>query len=128
MRVETLIASAAIAALVTAAVALAGDLSTKDGAFTREQAERGKAVYDKSCVTCHPAEFYREQLGRWQNKPVAELFEVVSTTMPSDKPGALLTSEYVDVLAYVFSITGAPAGSNELTTDNMESINVGPVQ
>ena len=122
-----IIFSVAVATLLVA-VALAGERSTRDGAFTSEQADRGKAVYDRSCVSCHPAEFYRERLERWQNKPVAELFEVVSTTMPSDKPGALLTSEYVDVLAYVFSIAGAPAGSNELTTDNMETFDVGPVQ
>ena len=109
-------------------IALANGRSTKDGAFTAEQAERGKAVYDKSCVNCHQADFYRERLARWQNKPVGDLFESVSTTMPADNVGGLLTSEYVDVLAYIFSVTGSPAGTEELTTDNMGAVNVGPVQ
>jgi mono/diheme cytochrome c family protein len=105
-----------------------GGLSTKDGAYTTEQAERGKRVYEKSCINCHQADFYRDRLTRWQNKPVGQLFEVVSTTMPADNVGGLLTSEYVDVLAYIFSLTGSPAGSAELTTDNMDAIDVGPVE
>jgi mono/diheme cytochrome c family protein len=109
-------------------VALANGRSTKDGAFTAAQAERGKAVYDKSCVNCHQADFYRERLARWENKPVGALFESVSTTMPADNVGALLTSEYLDVLAYIFSVTGSPAGTEELTTDNMDAVSVGPVQ
>jgi mono/diheme cytochrome c family protein len=117
-----------VAAMLTAA-AVAGGRSTKDGAFTSEQAERGKVVYERSCVNCHKADFYRDRLKtRWESKPVGALFEAVSTTMPSDNVGGLLTSEYIDVLAYIFSITGAPAGSTELTTDNMDSIEVGPVQ
>src|SRR5687768_11155380 len=109
-------------------VALATGRSTKDGAFTAEQVERGKAVYDKSCVNCHQADFYRERLVRWENKPVGMLFESVSTTMPADNVGGLLTSEYLDVLAYIFSVTGSPTGAEELTTDNMDAVNVGPVQ
>ena len=108
--------------------AYAGVQSTKDGAYTTAQAERGKAVYEKSCGNCHQPDFYRERLTRYQSKPVGQLFEVVSTTMPADNVGGLLTSEYLDALAYIFSITGSPAGAEELTTDNMDAINVGPVQ
>jgi mono/diheme cytochrome c family protein len=114
---------------IVASVALANGPSTKDGAFTAEQADRGKAVYDKSCVNCHQqVDSYREKLARWEGKPVGQLFESLSTTMPADNVGALLTSEYLDVLAYIFSVTGSPAGSEELTPDNMDAINVGPVQ
>ncbi len=104
--------------------ALASVRSTKEGAFTTEQAERGKVVYDRSCKNCHQVDFYRERLLRWQNKSVGALFQQVSTTMPSDNVGSLLTSEYIDVLAYVFSITGSPAGSGELTTDTMDNVNI----
>jgi len=126
-RTVSLVASA-IAIVGVSVAAYAGAKSTKDGAYTSEQAERGKAVYEKSCSNCHQADFYRDRLTRYQSKPVGQLFEVVSTTMPADNVGGLLTSEYLDALAYIFSITGAPAGSEELTTDNMDAINVGPVQ
>ena len=83
-------------------VALASPLTTGDGVFTAEQAARGKAVYDKSCATCHPTEFYRARMALWESKPVGALFDSVSASMPQDNPGSLLTSEYVDVLAYIF--------------------------
>ena len=126
-RMTSLIGSAL--GLAAMSVAIAGGVqATKDGAFTAEQVERGKAVYDKSCVNCHQADFYRERLARWQGKPVGQLFEAVSTTMPADNVGGLLTSEYLDVLAYIFSVTGSPTGSEELTTDNMDGINVSSIQ
>ena len=120
--------AAAVGVAMISMAAYAGAKSTKDGAYTTAQAERGKVVYDASCGNCHQADFYRERLTRFQSKPVSELFEVVATSMPADNIGGLLTSEYIDALAYIFSITGSPAGSEELTKENMESINVGPVQ
>jgi mono/diheme cytochrome c family protein len=113
----------AFAASAVGAVAIAAS-TIKDGIFTEEQAGRGKLVYDKSCVNCHNADFYRERLARYENKSVESLFESVSTSMPQDNVGGLLTSEYVDVLAYIFSITGSPPGKTELTSDNMSAINV----
>lgn len=122
------LAVTSVLGIAVLSVALANGRSTKDGAFTAEQAERGKAVYDKSCVNCHQVDFYRERLSRWQGKPVEQLFESVSTTMPADNVGGLLTSEYVDVLTYIFSVTGSPAGEEELTSDNMGSVTIGPVE
>jgi len=117
-------AAIGLTAAVVCAAALAAAHTTKDGAFTTQQVARGKLVYEKSCSNCHQADFYRERLERWKNKPVAELFEAVSTAMPADNVGSLTTSEYLDVLAYVFSITGSPAGNAELTTDTMSAINI----
>jgi len=120
--------AAAIGVAMISMAAYAGAKSTKDGAFTAAQAERGKTVYDASCGNCHQADFYRERLTRFQDKPISQLFEVISTSMPADNIGGLSNAEYRDVLAYIFSITGSPAGSEELTEENIESINVGPVQ
>jgi mono/diheme cytochrome c family protein len=120
-----MVASLALATGLAKSLA-AGSTTTRDGVFTVEQVARGKVVYEKSCVSCHPADFYRDRLPLWQDRSVALMFEAVSTSMPQDNPGSLLTSEYLDVLAYIFSITGSPAGKTELTTDTMESINVAP--
>lgn len=109
-------------ALVSAA--LAGDLTTSDGAFTVEQAERGRKVYEESCVACHDIEFYRTRLAAWQTATVAELFEALSATMPSENPGGLSDEQYLDVLAYVLSITGSPAGGDELSLANMDAIEI----
>src|SRR5690349_3272687 len=125
---RVVIGTLACAASLAALTSVANGLSTKNGVFTEEQAARGKQVYEKSCQNCHQPDFYLERLGKWQNKPVGELFQALSTTMPADNVGSLLTSEYLDVLAYVFSITGSPAGKTELTTDNMDGIAVAPVK
>ena len=112
------------ASVLAAAAYAATSSSTAAGAFSAAQAERGKAVYEKSCKNCHQQEFYQDRLVRWQKKSVGELFEVVSTSMPADNVGALTTSEYLDVLAYVFSITGSKPGDDELTTDTMDGISI----
>jgi hypothetical protein len=52
----------------------------------------------------------------------------VATTMPADNVGSLASSEYLDVLTYVFSITGSPTGTAELTQDNMGSVNIAAVE
>jgi mono/diheme cytochrome c family protein len=125
---RVLIGTLACSATLATLTSVANGLSTKNGVFTDEQAARGKQVYEKSCQNCHQPDFYVEKLAKWENKPVGDLFQALSTTMPADNVGSLLTSEYLDVLAYVFSITGSPAGKSELTTDNMDSIAVGPVK
>lgn len=121
-------AATATLGVAVLSVALANGRSTKDGAFTAEQAARGKEIYDKSCANCHPMDFYRDRLTRFQNKPVGALFESVATTMPADNVGGLMTSEYLDVLAYILSGTGSPAGKEELTSDNMDAVTIAPAQ
>jgi len=127
-RFSAAIAISVAASILSAAALAAAAHSTKDGAFTTQQAARGKLVYEKSCANCHQADFYRERLARWKDKSIGELFEAVSTAMPADNVGSLATSEYIDVLAYVFSITGSPAGNNELTTDTMDAIKIAAVE
>ena len=97
-------------------------LTTNDGVFTEEQAERGNRVYDTYCFNCHPAQFYEARLPVWANASVEQLFDAMSSTMPEENPGILSTDEYLDVLAYIFSITGSPAGDAELTTGNIGTI------
>lgn len=99
----------------------AGNSTINDGAFTREQAERGKRVYDDYCVSCHPTQFYQARIRLWEDASLGELFGALSATMPAESPGALSTSEYLDVLAYILSITGSPAGSAELTLASMDT-------
>jgi hypothetical protein len=76
-------------------VAFASAKSTKDGAFTTSQAERGKAIYEKSCEGCHKPDI-QVRLSKFEGRPVSEMLEVVSTAMPADNPGSLALSEYLD--------------------------------
>jgi hypothetical protein len=119
-----LVAGGAAVFVAICMTGVAAEPTTLDGAFTAGQAERGRLVYEAFCINCHELEFYQTKLAVWQNASVGELFEALSVTMPSENPGGLLSEEYLDVLAYIFSITGSPIGADELTLDSMDLITI----
>ena len=43
-----------------------------------------------------------------------EMFDVISDTMPEDKPASLTPEEYVDVMAYLLMLNNFPTGNTEL--------------
>ena len=104
---------------------LAEDLTVKDGVFTAEQVASGQQVYDSQCKTCHNMRFYRDTLRSWNNQPLLYLWENIMGTMPADNPGSLMFEEYTDVIAYILSENGFPAGDLRLDPDNgMDSIKI----
>ena len=111
-----------------------GDLaSVWDGVFTDVQAERGRAAYPGACGLCHgrrlngapddpdmrstPPLVRARFLRNWDGRSLATLFEYARATMPEDNPGSLTDEEYVDVIAYMLSVGGMPAGEAELRPD-----------
>ena len=111
-----------------------GDLaSVWDGVFTDVQAERGRATYPGACGLCHgrrlngapddpdmrstPPLARARFLRNWDGRSLATLFEYARATMPEDNPGSLTDEEYVDVIAYMLSVGGMPAGEAELRPD-----------
>lgn len=113
--------------LLTGNSASAQDKTVKDGVFTAAQASAGQAVYDGSCKACHNMRFYRDTLKSWNNQPLVYLWESIMGTMPADNPGSLLLEEYTDVIAYILSENGFPAGEIALDPDNgMDKISILP--
>ena len=103
----------------------AQDRTVKDGVFTAAQVNAGEMVYDASCKTCHNMRFYRDTLKSWNNQPLIYLWETIMGTMPADNPGSLLLEEYTDVIAYILSENGFPAGDIKLDPDNgMDMIHI----
>ncbi|MCH8135842.1 MAG: hypothetical protein IIB77_07685 [Proteobacteria bacterium] len=96
----------------------AQDRTINDGVFTEAQVNAGEVVYDASCKTCHNMRFYRDTLKSWNNQPLIYLWETIMGTMPADNPGSLLLEEYTDVIAYILSENGFPAGDMKLDPDN----------
>ena len=90
-----------------------------DRVYSVPQAERGEALFKKSCSSCHtPSEFGGGSFAeRWDCQTMAEAFEFVSNAMPENDPGGLKKEEYADVLAYILRINAYPAGYDELPTD-----------
>lgn len=104
---------------------LAQELTVKDGVFTAEQVASGQQVYDAQCKTCHNMRFYRDTLRSWNNQPLLYLWENIMGTMPGDNPGSLMYEEYTDVIAYILSENGFPAGDLKLDPDNgMDNIKI----
>ena len=115
----------ALTSLVLSQVGIAQDKTVNDGVFTAAQAATGKSVYDNSCKTCHDMRFYRDILKSYNNQPVLWLWESILGTMPADNPGSLMLEEYTDVIAYILSENGFPAGDAMLAPDNgMDAIKV----
>lgn len=90
------------------------------GVFTAAQANRGETVYKVNCVSCHSVSDYTGEtftLG-WVTKTAFDIFDVIRSQMPEDNPGILARQEYVDVVAYIFSLNSYPTGSAELPSDD----------
>ncbi len=104
-----------------------------DGVFTEAQATRGQAVYPGACGTCHgrrlngapddpdmrstPPLARARFLRVWEGRSLATLFEYTRATMPENNPNSLTDQEYVDVIAYMLTVGGMPAGDDELQPD-----------
>jgi mono/diheme cytochrome c family protein len=102
--------------------------STAEGVFSQEQAKRGERAYQANCAGCHGMDLRKIdpeapdltdgpfRFG-WQDKTLAERFERIRTTMPRPNVGSLDDQTYLDIIAYVLSANGIPAGAQPLNPD-----------
>jgi len=97
-----------------------------DGVYTREQAERGAALYPANCAGCHgtsldgaegPALAGPDFNANWNTLTLGDLFERIRTSMPQDNPEKLSVQEKVDILAHMLSVGKFPAGTMDLPRD-----------
>lgn len=91
--------------------------SANDGVYSEAQAMRGQTVFERNCTNCHDTIRFTgaEFVQNWSGKPLAELFEVTSKTMPEDNPGSLKPQQYADILSFFLKLNGFIAGETELT-------------
>ena len=95
--------------------------------YTATQAEQGKAIYAKSCASCHGqtlggSEFASALNGmtfsnNWGGKSAVELFTYINTKMPPASPGQLGPEAAAQLIAYVLQVNGIQAGQSALPTD-----------
>jgi len=98
-----------------------------NGVFTEAQVERGKGLFVKGgCGVCHgpqlvgsgsaPALQGDPFLTYWQNKTVRDLLAFVRDRMPPNRAYAtdIGNDGKVDVVAFLLSVNGYPAGPTEL--------------
>jgi mono/diheme cytochrome c family protein len=119
-------------------------LSIWDGIFTEAQATRGQAAYTGACALCHgirldgapddpdmratPPLARARFLRVWEGRTLGTLLAFTRATMPEDNPNSLTGQEYVDVLAYMLSVGGMPAGNDDLPNDptRLARVVIGP--
>ena len=90
--------------------------SVNEGVYTADQATRGESIYKNNCSSCHyQTEFTGDEfVKRWADKPLFELFELISDSMPEDRPGSLPIQQYADAIAYFLNLNKFPTGATEL--------------
>ena len=93
--------------------------SVKSGVYTAAQADRGQTVFRSKCASCHAPNRFTDDLfyGSFAGKPLWEMFDVISDSMPEDNPGSLKKEEYADVIAYLLKLNNFPAGAVDLPID-----------
>jgi hypothetical protein len=94
--------------------------STLDGVFTVQQARRGESSFYAQCVDCHDiAEFSGPEavFQKERGNSIWPIFDFMWSEMPEDRPAWLEPNEYADILAFLLSEFGMPAGNAELEPD-----------
>ncbi len=115
------------AALLVAALLVVGGArplsaqarSTTSGVYTPDQAVKGREVFNSNCLGCHTVASHTGtafQL-KWFGRPLADLFDYLSSLMPKSAPGTLTEDEYVWVTAYILRLNGMPPGKTELNAE-----------
>ncbi len=108
-------------------------ISTQDGVYTEEQADRGLATFqDRGCIGCHGNEMEGSPGGptlkgflfnfHWGDKPATEVMAFMQANMPPGAAGSLTDAAYTDVLAAIFRANEFPAGETELTYEALGTI------
>jgi polar amino acid transport system substrate-binding protein len=92
--------------------------SVKAGVYTAAQSDRGQVLFRGKCASCHAPNRFTDDLfyTSFAGKPLWEMFDVISDTMPEDNPGSMKPEEYVDVMAYLLKLNNFPTGEAELPT------------
>lgn len=113
-------AALAFAALAGLGLAAQSARTVWDGVYTDEQAARGEKLYAERCGRCHgdtlggqeaaPALTGSTFYSNWEGESLEALLDRIRTTMPQDKPGSLSRTQNADILAYMLTVGGFPAG------------------
>lgn len=116
---SVLLATSTILTLAVGTAALHGQAPTKttnSGVYTAAQAERGKKVFEAKCTACHDTARFTGDvfLDPWAGKPLKDVWDIASGTMPEDNPGSLKQEEYGDIIAYFLHLNGFATGDAEL--------------
>jgi len=117
----------------TDAPPLQSNLRIWEGAYSSEQAARGKSEYEHNCASCHGGELQgRSALGlkgdtfmrNWREDSVSSLFNRIKSTMPRGNPATLSPDVYLEIVIYILQVNGFPEGNRPLTMDSLKNLQI----
>ncbi len=121
----------AIATLLTMGTAL-GQSPSVPATFTSAQVVRGAQLFLQHCAVCHgkamqgkigPALKGHPFRATWFNASFQftgkSLYKFVSQQMPLTAPGSLSKTDYLDLVSYILSQNGIPAGARPATRSSL---------
>jgi len=122
----TMIAALLAAVAVTSGLSAASTANMISVGYTSAQASRGSVIYRESCSQCHGSSLGNGEFGpplrggnfraHWRGRPASGLYVKIAT-MPPGAANSLGQAAYSDVMAFILSSNGIPAGRQELTSD-----------
>ena len=101
--------------------------------YTAAQATAGHADFETHCSMCHgknlqgiagPTLIGQSFASKSNNYTVAAIFDELSQQMPAGAPASLTNTQYADIMAFILSKNGYPAGSTPLTFEGAQSSTV----
>ena len=113
--------------------------SVWEGVYTQEQADRGERHYAAQCASCHGEELQGIDVAgplsggdfiyNWGGESVFGLFERIYRDMPDNESRGTLSREVAsELLAFILSSNGFPAGKTPLSTRDevLKTIRIDP--
>lgn len=104
--------------LLSGSAAIAQQQTIQGGVYTEAQAQMGRIHYEESCQHCHDHQFFENRLMSFTGMTVLDFWYAMFKKMPADNPGSLEDTEYLEIIAYVLSENGFPAGNAKLVPSN----------
>jgi cytochrome c553 len=95
-----------------------------EGAYSGEQAARGRQLYQAQCVECHGAAMEGTSgpplvgegfLSNWSARPLVSLVDKIQKTMPFNLTTNLTRQQSIDLTACILQAGKFPSGQVELT-------------
>jgi quinoprotein glucose dehydrogenase len=120
-----------LSAVLVCAVALRAQDTPRiwQGVYSAAQAERGKAVFNTTCLRCHgedlngntaPALKGDRFESSWGGDVLENLFTKIRDTMPPNFGTILDDQVKLDIVAYILQVNGFPAGSTDLVAGSAD--------
>jgi len=120
------------AIMLLSTIALVAQRTPSDGVYSAAQADRGRKVFESTCVSCHGADLTGgvgsalkgdEFIRAWSGLTLKSLFDRIRT-MPPNASLPLTEDAALETLTYVLSANGFPMGE-ELSNAALDGIHFG---